>query len=151
MTGMLLALLVSIVAGPQAGAGSGVTYVVFVCEDGADESLIAAAYFNKLAAERGLAALAAFRGVDPENSLSMRAVAGLKEDGVPIPFSLPRDITAADVAEATLIVAIGCPLPAAVTQAGKAASWDDVPDNRGYRAMRDAIVRHVRALLDTMR
>ena len=90
MTGMVLALLVAIVAGPQAGAGSGVTYVVFVCEDGADESLIAAAYFNKLAAERGLAALAAFRGVDPENELSMRAVAGLKEDGVPIPSACPR-------------------------------------------------------------
>ena len=151
MTGMLLALLVSIVTGSQTSAASGVTYVVFVCEDGADESLIATAYFNKLAAEWGLAALAAFRGVDPENELSMRAVAGLKEDGVPIPFSLPRAVLPIDVAEATHIFAIGCALPAAVTQSGKAASWDDVPDNQGYKPMRDAIVRHVQALIDTLR
>jgi protein-tyrosine-phosphatase len=148
---LLLALMVSILAVPQTGAGRRVTYVVFVCEDGADESLIAAAYFNKLAAERGLAAVASFRGVDPENSLSMRAVAGLKEDGVAIPFRLPAAIAAADVAEATHIFAIGCTLPATATESGKAASWDDVPDNQGYRPMRDAIVRHVRALIDTLR
>ena len=62
---------------------------MFVCEDGSDESLVAAAYFNKLARERGLAAVATFRGVDPENHLSMRAVDGLKADGVPIPVELP--------------------------------------------------------------
>ena len=151
MTAILLALLVSIVAAPQTGAADRIPYVVFVCEHGAAQSLIATAYFNKLAAERGLAAIAAFRGVDPENELSMWVVAGLKEDGVPIPLSLPRDIAAIDVAEATHIFAIGCTLPAHAAESGKAASWDDVPDNRGYRPMRDAIVRHVRVLIDTLR
>ena len=151
MTAMLLALLVSIVAAPQTGARDRIRYVVFVCEHGADQSLIATAYFNKLAAERGLAALASFRGVDPENELSMRAVDGLKEDGVPIPFSLPRALADIDVAEATHIFAIGCTLPAHAAESGKAASWDDVPANRGYRPMRDAIVRHVRALIETLR
>ena len=45
--------------------------VVFVCEHGAAKSLIATLYFNKLAAERGLAARAAFRGVDPQDALSV--------------------------------------------------------------------------------
>ena len=41
MTAMLLALLVSIAAAAQPpGAGDQLTYVVFVCENGADESLI---------------------------------------------------------------------------------------------------------------
>ena len=151
MTAMLLALLISIVPVPQSGAAERVPYVVFVCEHGAAKSLIATAYFNKLAAERGLTALAAFRGVDPQNELSMRAVAGLKEDGLPIPFSLPRAIDPIDVAEATHIFAIGCVLPAAATQSGKAASWDDVPDDQGYGPMRDAILRHVRALMATLR
>ena len=47
--------------------------IVFVCEHGAAKSLIAAAYFNMLAAGRGLPARATFRGVDPQDDLSVRA------------------------------------------------------------------------------
>ena len=60
-------------------------------------------------------------------------------------------MTAADVASATHIVAIGVTLPAIAAESGKAASWDDVPGNRGYRTMRDAIVRHVLTLLGPLR
>ena len=40
--------------------------VIFVCEHGAAKSVIATAYFNKLAAERGLKARATYRGVNPQ-------------------------------------------------------------------------------------
>src|SRR5262245_24468392 len=122
--------------------------VVFVCEHGAAKSLIASAYFNKLAAERGLPVRASFRGVSPQDDLSVRAVAGLKADGLTIPEQKPTAIGSADVEKATHIFAIGCQLPAVAAKSGKAASWDDVPDDQGYPAMRDAIVRHVNALLD---
>jgi arsenate reductase (thioredoxin) len=125
--------------------------IVFVCEHGAAKSLIAAAYFNKLAAERGVAARATFRGVDPQDAFSVRAVAGLQEDGLPIPDGRPTAIAASDVAVATHIFAIGCALPPGTARSGKAGSWDDVPDDQGYGPMRDAIVRHVRALIDTLR
>ena len=130
----------------QAQAGT----VVFVCEHGAAKSLVATAYFNKLAAERGLPARAEFRGVDPQDALSVTAVAGLKADGVAVPAGRPTAIGTADVTAATHIFAIGCTLPAAAGQSGKAHSWDDVPDGQGYGPMRDAIVRHVKALLDTL-
>lgn len=126
-------------------------HMVFVCEHGAAKSLIAMAYFNKLAAERGLAARASFRGIDPQDALSVRVVAGLKADGLAVPDGRPTAIAAADVAAATHIFAIGCSLPQAATTSGKAQSWDDVPDDQGYGPMRDAIVRHVRALLDGLR
>ena len=135
----------------QAPAAGASPTVVFVCEHGAAKSLIATAYFNKLAADRGLAARATFRGVDPQEALSVRAVAGLKEDGLPVPDGRPTAIAAWDVATAAHIFAIGCALPAAATKSGKASSWDDVPDDKGYGPMRDAIVRHVRALIDTLR
>lgn len=135
----------------QAPTASASPTVVFVCEHGAAKSLIATAYFNKLAIERGFAARATFRGVDPQDALSVRAVAGLKGDGFPIPDARPTAITAADVSAATHIFAIGCALPASATQSGKASSWDDVPDDQGYGPMRDAIVRHVRALIDGLR
>ena len=55
-----------------------------------------------------------------------------------------------DIALATHIFAIGCALPGAAVASGKSADWSDVPDARGYAPMRDAIVKHVQALLDSL-
>ena len=125
--------------------------VVFVCEHGAAKSVIATAYFNKFAAERGLPFRATFRGTAPQDELSVRAVAGLKADGVAIPSGKPAAISDGDVAGATHIFAIGCTLPDKAQRSGKAADWSDVPDDQGYAPMRDAIVRHVKQLLDDLR
>jgi len=124
--------------------------VVFVCEHGAAKSVIATAYFNKLAAERNLPFRATFRGTSPQDDLSVRAVAGLKADGVAVPSGKPSAISDTDVAGATHIFAIGCTLPDSARASGKAADWSDVPDDQGYPPMRDAIVRHVTALLDDL-
>ena len=124
--------------------------VVFVCEHGAAKSVIATAYFNKLAAERHLPVRATFRGTTPQDDLSVRAVAGLKADGVAVPSGKPAAISDADLSGATHIFAIGCTLPEKAQQSGKAADWSDVPDDEGYAPMRDAIVRHVKQLLDEL-
>ena len=124
--------------------------VIFVCEHGAAKSVIATAYFNKLAAERGLPYRATFRGTTPQDDLSARAVAGLKADGLAVPTGKPAAISERDVVHATHIFAIGCTLPAAAAKSGKASDWSDVPDDQGYAPMRDAIVRHVTALLDDL-
>jgi arsenate reductase (thioredoxin) len=121
--------------------------IVFVCEHGAAKSVIATAYFNKLAAERGLPLRATFRGTSPQDDLSVRAVEGLKADGIPVPEGKPAAIADADIAAATHIFAIGCTLPEAARRSGKSADWSDVPGDRGYGPMRDAIVRHVERLL----
>ena len=124
--------------------------IVFVCEHGAAKSVIATAYFNKLAAERNLPYRATFRGTSPQEALSVRAVQGLKADGVPIPAGAPTAIGDADIKTATHIFAIGCALPAAAVSSGKAKDWSDVPDDKGYEGQRDAIVRHVKELLDDL-
>jgi arsenate reductase (thioredoxin) len=124
--------------------------VIFVCEHGAAKSVIATAYFNKLTAERGLPYPATFRGTTPQDNLSVRAVEGLRADGLTIPSGKPAGISEADVAEATHIFAIGCTLPTAAAKSGKAADWTDVPDDQGYAPMRDAIVRRVTALVDDL-
>jgi arsenate reductase len=124
--------------------------IVFVCEHGAAKSVVATAYFNKLAAERGLPFRATFRGTSPQENVSVRAVDGLKADGIAIPAGKPAAIGDRDVADATHIFAIGCTLPDAAQRSGKAADWSDVPDDQGYAPMRDAIVRHVQQLLDEL-
>ena len=102
--------------------------VVFVCEHGAAKSVIATAYFNKIAAERGLRARAVYRGVNPQADLSVTAMKGLKEDGLAVDEHKPSPIAQSDIDNATVIFAIGCTLPANATASRKAASWDDVPD-----------------------
>jgi arsenate reductase len=147
---VLLASCYSIAAQPAAKPAMTSPRIVFVCEHGAAKSVIATAYFNKLAAERGLPYRATFRGTSPQEALSTRAVAGLKADGVAIPDGAPAVIADADIKNATHIFAIGCTLPAAAVSSGKAKDWSDVPDDKGYEAQRDAIVRHVKELLDDL-
>jgi arsenate reductase (thioredoxin) len=124
--------------------------VVFVCEHGAAKSVVATAYFNTLAAERNLPFRATFRGTSPQDNLSVRALEGLKADGIAVPGGKPTAISDADVSEATHIFAIGCVLPEKAQRSGKAVDWSDVPDDQGYGPMRDAIVRHVKQLLDEL-
>jgi arsenate reductase (thioredoxin) len=145
----LVVILVFSLFGAQPAAQPGPA-VVFVCEHGAAKSLIATAYFNKLAQERGLPYRATFRGTTPQEALSARVVDGLRGDGVPVPEGRPTRIQTSDIADASYIFAIGCTLPAEATGSGKAADWSDVPDDQGYPAMRDAIVRHVRELLQQL-
>ena len=145
-----LAVLGLVSAGMQSAAAMNAPAVVFVCEHGAAKSVIATAYFNKLAAERGLPFRATFRGTAPQDELSVRTVAGLTADGVPIPSGKPTAISDADVSGATHIFAIGCTLPDKAMRSGKSADWSDVPDDQGYGPMRDAIVRHVKDLLDQL-
>src|SRR5437762_10243224 len=142
MIAIIAALL--FIDGQSANAPVKPPNVIFVCEHGAAKSVIATAYFNKLAAERGLPFRATFRGTSPQDDLSVRAVAGLKADGVAVPAGKPSAISDADVTAATHIVAIGCTLPDKAHRSGKAADWSDVPDDQGYAPMRDAILRHVK-------
>ena len=124
--------------------------VVFVCEHGAAKSVIATAYFNKIAAERGLHARAMYRGVNPQAELSASTLKGLKDDGLSVAEHKPSPISQSDVDAASVIFAIGCTLPSAVTASGKAANWDDVPDDKGYAATRDTIKQHVEHLVDRL-
>src|SRR3954471_13137801 len=117
---------------PAAQPASTSPSIVFVCEHGAAKRVIATAYFNKLAAERGLPYHATFRGTSPQDELSARAVAGLKEDGIVVPSGKPAAITDGDVADATHIFAIGCTLPDKARRSGKADDWSDGPDDKGY-------------------
>jgi arsenate reductase len=124
---------------------------IFVCEHGAGKSVIAAAYFNKLAAERGLPDRAIYRGANPSAELSAAALEGLRKDGVALPTASPSAITTDDVKAATHIFAIGCTLPQHAASSGKAENWSDVPELAdGYAATRDAIKRHVEHLLDQL-
>jgi protein-tyrosine-phosphatase len=142
-------LIAAALAIPQSSKTSDQT-VVFVCEHGAAKSVIATAYFNELAAERGLRARAVYRGVNPQADLSAAALKGLERDGLHVDERKPSPLSQADVDSAAVIFAIGCALPDHARTSGKARTWNDVPDNQGYSATRDAIKKHVERLVDEL-
>src|SRR5258706_12782908 len=144
----VLLMMVSLAVG-QRSARTEPT-VVFVCEHGAAKSVIATTYFNKIAAERVLHARAVYRGVNPQAELSVGALKGLRDDGLTVSGQKPSPITQADVDTATVMFAIGCTLPSNATASGKADTWDDVPEDKGYGATRDAIKRHVEQLIEAL-
>jgi protein-tyrosine-phosphatase len=120
--------------------------VLFVCEHGAAKSVVAAAHFNRMAAEKGLEVRAIARGTDPDAELGPAAVKGLAADGLTV-SGKPERVSAVDVAGARRVVAIGCDLTKAAPGV-KVEQWDDVPPmSQDYAASRKVIVDHIRQLL----
>jgi arsenate reductase (thioredoxin) len=125
--------------------------VVFVCEHGAAKSVVASQYFNKVAAERGLGVRAIPRGADPQADLSVSAVKGLKEDGLPPSPGAPQPLTASEVRSSARVIAFDCDQPAMKALRGMDACWDDVPATAdGYARARDRIRAHVEAMVEQM-
>lgn len=123
--------------------------VVFVCEHGAARSVIAAAWFNKLAAEKHLAFRAVARGVTPQEDLSASTVAGLRRDGVAFSSDKPTELTKAEADSAAAVMAF-YPLPAAMKPERPESTIEVPAPGDGYDQSRDAILVHVRALLDEL-
>ncbi len=135
------------VAGAQPAAAT--PTVVFVCEHGAAKSVIAAAYFNKLAAERRLNVRAIARGVEPQAELAASAVAGLEHDGVSFSREKPSRLSPQDAHDAIRVVAFSA-LPATIPQDKRFAAFDVPAPGDGYSAARDAILLHVARLVDEL-
>ena len=145
----VLLMVVGVSAG-IAGQSNEVTnpQIVFVCEHGAAKSVIATAYFNKLAAERGLPDRATYRGANPQAELSVSALKGLREDGLDVPSrqAVSDHNGRCDEGDACFRHRLQSAGAGRIQREGR--SWDDVPDDQGYAAQRDAIKKHVERLLD---
>ncbi len=125
--------------------------ILFVCEHGAAKSVIAAAYFDKLAKERGLNYRAVFRGTNPDATLAIAAEEGLKEDGINTRGWKPELVTNNDLDGASEIVTLGCDLPGKDAVVGRVTEWNDVPSvSQDYQVARDYIVKRVQSLGDDL-
>ena len=121
--------------------------IVFVCEHGAAKSIVAAAHFNWIAREKGIAARAIARGTHPEPALSDSAVTGLLADGLQPTEAGPRKLEPAEIAGARKVISF-CELPREYEQEQRIEHWDDVPPiSEGYEQARDAMLTHIRKLM----
>ena len=81
------------VSHPQPTDGQSVAVtgtVVFVCEHGAVKSVVAAAIFNQLAADRGLPFRAISRGTDPDAAVPAPGRDGLRSEGLAVDSRFSR-------------------------------------------------------------
>ena len=123
--------------------------VLFVCLHGSAKSLIAAEYFNRLAAARGLPVSAVSAGTEPDDAVPPRVTQGLRADGIDVAGRRPRRPTQADVDGSAIVVTFGCDLGDLAARASRIERWDDVPAvSDDFKRARDVIVERVTALLE---
>jgi protein-tyrosine-phosphatase len=120
--------------------------VVFVCEHGSAKSVVAAAHFNRIAAERGLDIRAVTRGTSPDPELAPPAVNGLGAEGLVPTVSLPQKLERADLESAIAVITFN-DLPAELATGIAVQRWDVPPISTDYSASRDAIVARIEQLI----
>lgn len=123
--------------------------IIFVCEHGAAKSVIAAAYFNKLASERNLNVRAIARGTNPDAELSPGAITGLQADGLAASESIPQKLSLEEIENTPQVIAL-CELPKEY-QNKPVEQWVGIPPvSEDYEKARDAIVERINLLINSM-
>jgi len=126
--------------------GSILKTVLFICEHGSAKSVVAAAHFNNLAAERGINLRAISRGTDPDAENHPAAVAGLETDGLQAQAAQPRMLAQTELDLAFRVVTFN-ELPTPYTVPPDAAIWTVPPVSEDYETSRRSIVQRIEILL----
>jgi protein-tyrosine-phosphatase len=125
--------------------------IIFVCEHGAAKSIIAAAYFNQLAHQKSLHFKAVARGTNPDPELSLQTIQGLSKDGLISAESIPQQLLSDDIQSVERIISF-CELPVEYREKAIVEDWNDVPPvSEDYDKARDAILEHIRDLINNIR
>lgn len=124
--------------------------VVFVCEHGAGKSVVAAAYFNKIAKERNLDWEASCRGTNPDKEVSAPTKEGLRSDNLLDPTLSPRKLTQTDTSNVEKII-LFTKLPDDFKTSIKSEDWSSLPNiDAKYEVRRDALIKKINELFDSL-
>ena len=125
--------------------------ILFMCPHGAAKSVLASAYFERAARERGLNVRVLSAGTDPDEQVAPAVAAHLSKNGYPVPTARPRRATREDFAIADVVISIGCDLKDLPAEHGALADWSDVPDlSAGFGKADDKIRERVMQLVDDL-
>jgi arsenate reductase (thioredoxin) len=139
----LVMILATLMAGPEPKpAGT----VLFVCEHGSAKSVVAAAHFNRIAAERGLPFRAISRGTVPDPEMAPAALKGLLGDGLRPADPVPAKLTQSDLDTAVRVVSF-CDLPPDLKVATPIQRWEVPPVSTEYARSREAMLERMEQLL----
>jgi arsenate reductase (thioredoxin) len=147
----LLASGVPWAAAAQARPAVAPKHVLFMCPHGAAKSVLASAYFQRKAKERGLNVIVTSAGTEPDATVAPAVAAHLARQGYPSPTTAPRKATDEDLAKADLVISLGCDLSGLPKPRGSLVRWDDIPSpSADFTGADDAIRAKVDALVDEL-
>jgi protein-tyrosine-phosphatase len=122
-----------------------------MCPHGAAKSVLASAYFQRLAKERGLNVRVTSGGTEPDAAVSSAVAAHLKEQGYVVPVAQPAKVSPEEFASADVVISIGCDLGALPQPRGRLVRWDEVPaPSDGFTAADEAIRKRVNELVEEL-
>lgn len=122
--------------------------VVFVCDHGSAKSLIAAEYFTRLAAQRGLTLEGAAAGLDPYGEVPAPVISGLATRGIDVSGYTPKPVTPETYTNAPIVVHFGCDVSAGIPEGARIEDWGDVPAvSDGFERAHDIIAQRVAQLV----
>jgi arsenate reductase (thioredoxin) len=125
--------------------------ILFMCPHGAAKSVLASAYFQRMANERGLNVHVEAAGTEPDATVSPSVAAHLKGQGYSIPVAKPRKIAPEKFAAADVVISIGCDLAGLPQPRGRLVRWDDVPaPSDDFTAADEAIRKRVNDLIEEL-
>jgi len=126
-------------------------HVLFLCPHGAAKSVLASAYFEKLAREKGLNVRVDARGTEPDPRVSPKVAEHLTKNGYRVPVETPRKVTPDDLTSADIVISLGCDVRGLAVRPGTLRQWDEVPGPGEDLAGADAAIqRRVAALVDEL-
>jgi protein-tyrosine-phosphatase len=140
---LMAVILGTLTAGPEPKP---VDAVLFVCEHGSAKSVVAAAHFNRIAADRGLPFRAISRGTVPDPEMAPAAVKGLLGDGLKPEDPAPTKLTQSDLDTAARVVTF-CDLPPDLKTAVPIERWEVPPVSTEYARSREAMLERMERLL----
>jgi arsenate reductase (thioredoxin) len=125
--------------------------ILFMCPHGAAKSVLASAYFQRLAKERGLNVHVSSAGTEPDETVSPAVAAHLKERRYSVPIEKPRKVASEEFASADVVISIGCDLATLPQPRGRLVRWDDVPaPSEDFTAADEAIRKRVTDLVEEL-
>jgi arsenate reductase len=114
--------------------------VLFMCPHGAAKSVLASAYFQRLAKERGLNVRVESAATQPDAEVAPAVASHLTKNGYAV-IAKPRRVTSEDLAMADVVISIGCDVKGLPLPANKLRTWDDVPSPSEDFARADEAIR----------
>jgi arsenate reductase (thioredoxin) len=124
--------------------------IVFVCEHGSAKSVIAAAYFNKLAKEMNLPYEAVARGTSPDTVISQKTKQLLIQENLYDKTFVPQRLSQQDVNGAQQVF-LFYPLPQTIKGENNIQYWMGVDAVNGdFVKLKNDIVAKVTPLIDSL-
>ena len=125
--------------------------VLFLCPHNAAKSVIAAAYFNQMVQEAGLAWIGDSAGTEPSEKVAPVVVDMLNREGLDVSQFTPRHTSPDELQAVARVVSIGCTPEELGDAAPRAEYWDDVPPvSQDAEGSRSAIQQHVKQLVSEL-